>query len=195
TIILWSGITALTGAAQSAVQIFLVRAALGFGLGVTEPSTNSLLVDYYPAKQRGRAFSIQQLMVFVGFGGGLAAAGAVGARFGWRWAFVLVGLPGVITAIFVFGLREPRRGHGDRLTMGLESSLDDEDERVRRFEHGFATFVGDLVRWLRQDIGTIIAIPTMRFVLVGVGVLLFTVNGVGFWLPVYLERFVHLSVT
>jgi len=125
----------------------------------------------------------------------LAIAGAIGAHFGWRWAFVLVGLPGVITAFLVFALREPRRGHGDRLTMGLSSSLDDETEDVRLFEHGFATFVSDLVRGLRADIRTIMAIPTMRYVLVGVGVLLFTVNGVGFWLPVYLERFLHFSVT
>jgi MFS family permease len=196
TIVLWSGITALTGAATNFLQLILIRAALGFGLGITEPSANSMLTDYYPGQQRGRAFSIQQMMTFIGIGVGLGAGGTIGSKFGWRWAFVLIGLPGVLTALFVLRLREPRRGHGDALTMGIASSLDDKvDERPPLFEHGIATFVSDLVRGLRADIKTIIEIPTMRYVLVGVGVLLFTVSGIGFWLPVYLERFAHLTVT
>jgi MFS family permease len=195
TIVLWSGITALTGAAGSFVQLLLIRGALGFGLGITEPSANSLLIDYYPGQQRGRAFSIQQVMTFVGLGLGLGAGGAIGGAFGWRWAFVIVGLPGVLTSFFVFRLREPRRGHGDKLTMGIASSLDETDERPPLFEHGVGTFVGDMLRGLRADLKTIVSIPTMRYVLVGVGVLLFSVTGIGFWLPLYLERFAHMSHT
>jgi MFS family permease len=195
TIVLWSGITALAGAAQSFVQLLLVRGALGFGLGITEPSTNSMLVDYYPGQQRGRAFSIQQILVFIGLGVGLGAGGAVGSAIGWQWAFVLVGLPGVLTSLLVLRLREPRRGHGDALTMGIASSLDETEERPPLFEHGFATFVTDMLRGLRADIKTIISIPTMRFVLIGVGVLLFSVTGIGFWLPVYLHRFAHMTIT
>jgi MFS family permease len=194
TIVLWSGITALTGAAQSFAQLLVVRGALGFGLGVTEPSANSLLTDYYPTHQRGRAFSNQQLMTFVGFGAGIALGGTVGDILGWRWAFVIVGAPGVITALLVLRLREPKRGHGDRLSIGIESSLDDEhEEHQRLFEHGVVTFVSDMVRGLRDDVKTIMQIPTLRFVLVGVGVLLFSVSGIGYWLPVYHERFSGLS--
>jgi MFS family permease len=196
TIIAWSGVTALTGAATNFAQLLGIRALLGFGLGVTEPSANSLLTDYYPAQQRGRAFSIQQMMLFVGFGAGIGLGGAIGDRLGWRWAFVLIGLPGVLTSILVFRLREPRRGHGDRLSMGIESSLDDEPhERTKLFEHGIATFASDLMRGLKDDVRTIAAIPTLRYALVGIGVLLFSVTGVGYWLPVYYERFLDLSVT
>jgi MFS family permease len=194
TIVLWSGITAVTGAAQSFVQLLLVRGALGFGLGVTEPSANSLLTDYYPTQQRGRAFSIQQLMTFVGFGLGIALGGLVGGALGWRWAFVIVGAPGVLTALFVLRLREPKRGHGDRLSMGLESSLDEHEERPKLFEHGVRTFFSDMVRGLVADVKTIMTIPTLRYVLVGVGVLLFSVSGIGYWLPSYHERFSGLSL-
>jgi MFS family permease len=195
TIVLWSAITALTGAAASFVQLMLVRAALGFGLGVTEPSANSLLIDYYPGQQRGRAFSIQQLMTFIGLGAGLGLGGAIGSHFGWRWAFVIVGGPGVLTSLLVFRLREPRRGHGDALTMGIADSVEDTAESPPLFEHGLRTFVVDMLRGLRDDVKTIMSIPTMRFVLVGVGALLFSVTGIAFWLPVYLERFVHMTVT
>src|SRR5438477_6789867 len=195
TIIVWSGITALTGACVSFLQILGVRAALGFGLGITEPSSNSLLTDYYPAQQRGKAFSIQQQMLFVGFGLGLGLGGFIGQHFGWRWAFVLVGAPGVLTSLLVFRLKEPKRGHGDRLSLGLDTTHDFEmEDRGRLFDHGVRTFAVDMVRGLRDDLKTIISIPTMRYVLVGVGVLLFSVTGVGFWLPVYLERFAHMSV-
>ena len=194
TIVLWSGITALTGAAQNFSQLIVVRGALGFGLGVTEPSANSLLTDYYPSHQRGRAFSIQQLMTFVGFGAGIALGGLVGNALGWRWAFVIVGAPGVVTALMVMRLREPKRGHGDRLSMGIETSADDQDEHQRLFEHGIGTFTSDMIRGLRDDVKTIMQIPTLRFVLVGVGVLLFSVSGIGYWLAPYYERFLGMSV-
>ena len=194
TIVLWSGFTALTGACMNFVELLAVRGLLGFGLGVTEPSANSLLTDHYPIQQRGKAFSIQQQMVFVGFGLGIALGGGIGALLGWRWAFVLVGGPGVITALLVTRLHEPKRGYGDRLSIGLEPEEDKDEERPPLFEHGVGTFIGDLVRGLWADLKTIIAIPTLRYVLVGVGVLLFSVTGVGYWLPVYLQRFAHMSV-
>jgi MFS family permease len=195
TIVLWSGITALTGACQNFIQLLGVRGLLGFGLAVTEPSANSLLTDYYPTHQRGRAFSIQQLMLFVGFGAGIALGGAVGAELGWRWAFVVVGTPGVLIAFLVLRLREPKRGHGDRLSVGIASSLDDEhEERQALFEHGIVTFFGDMVRGLRDDVKTILQIPTLRYVMVGIGVLLFSVNGIGYWLQVYHDRFSGLSL-
>jgi MFS family permease len=196
TIVLWSGITAITGLAQNFGQMLVVRGALGFGLGVTEPSANSLLTDYYPSHQRGRAFSIQQLMTFIGFGAGIALGGTVGNALGWRWAFVIVGLPGVLTAVVVLRLKEPKRGHGDRLSMGIESSLgSDEHEHTRLFEHGVGTFITDMVRGLWTDVKTIMQIPTLKFVLVGVGVLLFSVSGIGYWLPVYYVRFLDLTDT
>ncbi len=195
TIVLWSGITALTGAAQNFAQLLGIRALLGFGLGVTEPSANSLLTDYYPSQQRGRAFSVQQLLLFVGFGAGIGLGGAVGEALGWRWAFVIVGAPGIVTALAILRLREPKRGHGDRLSLGIESSFDDEEDRQPLFEHGVGTFVRDLVRGLIADVRTIMQIPTMRYVLVGVGVLIFSVNGIGYWLQVFHERFSGLSVT
>ncbi|HVF73742.1 MAG TPA: MFS transporter [Acidimicrobiales bacterium] len=189
TVVGWSGITALTAAAPNFASLVAIRGALGFGQAITEPSCASLLADYYPAEKRGLAFSVQQVLLFVGFGLGVGLGGVVGATLGWRWAFVIVGSPGVLIAFAVYRLREPRRGHADRLHLGLASADEDgEDEKVPLFEDGFGTFMRKLVEGLRADARTILAIPTMRYALVGVSALLFTVTALGAALPQFYER-------
>ncbi|HWS44933.1 MAG TPA: MFS transporter, partial [Acidimicrobiia bacterium] len=72
TVLGWSFITMLTAAANSFATLVGLRALLGFGQAITEPSAASLLSDYYPTSRRGRVFSNQQVMVFIGFGLGIA---------------------------------------------------------------------------------------------------------------------------
>jgi MFS family permease len=192
TVILWSGVTMVTAAARTFGQLVVGRAVLGFGQGITEPSANSLISDFYPTTERARAFSLQQIMGIIGFGGGIALGGAIGAAFGWRWAFLAVGPPGIVIALIAYGLREPRRGAADRLHLGIV----DEDapvEHVRLFEHGVRRFAADMVAGLVQDMRVILSIPTLRYALVGVGALLFTVQGVGAWLAEFHHRFSGLD--
>jgi MFS family permease len=194
TIVAWSGITALTAASPNYSVLLAIRAALGFGQAITEPSAGSLLADYYPAEQRGRAFSIQQCLVFIGFGLGIGLGGFVGNTFGWRWAFLLVGTPGAFIAVAVYRLREPRRGASDRLHLGIsETGEDDVELRAALFDQGLRAFVRDMVSGLVADLRTIWAIPTMKFALVGVSSLLFTVTAVGAALPQFYERNLHVA--
>ena len=193
TVVLWSVITMVTAAAQSFAQLLVGRAVLGFGQGVTEPSANSLISDYYPTTQRATAFSFQQIMGIIGFGVGIAIGGALGSAFGWHWAFIVVGPPGFVVAAFAYHLREPRRGHADRLHLGIEDDGDHVPEPVRLFEHGIVRFFADMARGLVQDMKVILAIPTLRYALVGVGALLFTVQGVGAWLAEFHRRFSGLD--
>ncbi|MEA3078091.1 MAG: hypothetical protein QOF60_2999 [Actinomycetota bacterium] len=189
TVIAWSGITALTAAAPNYGALVAIRSALGFGQAITEPSCASLLADYYPAERRGLAFSTQQMLVFLGFGVGLAGGGAVSAALGWRAAFLIVGTPGIVIAFFVYRLREPRRGEADRLSLGLDAAgNDDVDVRQGLLEEGTGQFVRDLLAGLRADLRTIFSIPTMRYALVGVSALLFSITAVGAALPPFYER-------
>lgn len=188
TVIGWSGITALTAVAPNYGALIAVRSALGFGQAITEPSTASLLADYYPLEKRGKAFSVQQVLVFLGFGIGLAGGGAVSATLGWRWSFVIVGTPGVLIAFFVYRLREPHRGEADRLSMGLPAEDPDGEDHQGLMDEGLGTFVKDLVAGLRADMRTILSIPTMRYALVGVSALLFSITAVGAALPPFYER-------
>jgi MFS family permease len=192
TVVAWSGITMLTAASQNFGQLLAGRALLGFGQAVTEPSANSLISDYYPTEQRGAAFSVQQIMGIIGFGVGIALGGAIGSQFGWHWAFIVVGPPGFVIAAIAYRLREPRRGHGDRLHLGITDDPPAE-EHPRLFEHGIRRFLVDMVTGLRDDLKVILSIPTLKFALVGVGAFMFTLTGVGAWLPEFHRRFSGLT--
>jgi MFS family permease len=189
TIVAWSGLTALTAAMPNYGSLLAIRSALGFGQAVTEPSAASLVGDYYPQDQRGKAFSVQQCLLLAGIGVGIGVGGVVGATLGWRAAFLLVGTPGVLIAVTVYRLREPARGAADRLHLGLDSEDHTEVEVSHGlFEEGFRPFVRDLVSGLRADAHTILGITTMRYALVGVSALLFTINAIGAALPQFYER-------
>ncbi|MCU1449181.1 MAG: hypothetical protein JWP02_1351, partial [Acidimicrobiales bacterium] len=194
TIVAWSGLTALTAAMPNFGSLVAIRSALGFGQAITEPSAASLIADYYPQEQRGKAFSVQQCLLLAGIGIGIGIGGAVGATLGWRAAFLIVGTPGIAVAILVYRLREPSRGAADRLHLGLDA---DDHEHVDvahgLFDEGFRVFVRDLVVGLRADARTILGIPTMRYALIGVSALLFTITAIGAALPQFYERDLHVA--
>ena len=193
TIVAWSGITALTAASPNFPVLLGIRSALGFGQAVTEPSCASLLADYYPLEQRGKAFSIQQCLLFVGFGLGIGLGGFVGNTFGWRWAFLLVGTPGVLIALAVYRMREPRRGAGDRLHLGITDEGEDPAAGQPLFDEGLSRFLAEMWRGLVADLRTILAIPTMRYALVGISSLLFSVTAEAAALPQFYERSLHVD--
>lgn len=187
TVVMWSIISALGAAAPTFASLVVLRGMLGFGQAITEPSAASLLADYYPIAQRGRAFAIQQTMLIAGFGLGVGIGGAVGTTLGWRWAFLVVAAPGILVAALAYRLREPRRGAADRLHLGLADDHED-DEREPLFAEGFGRFMRDMLSGLRADLRTIVSITTMRYALVGVAALLFSITAIGTWLPQFYER-------
>ncbi len=194
TVIAWSALTMVIAASQNFAQMLVGRALLGFGQGITEPSANALISDYYPTDTRARAFSLQQIMGIVGAAVGIGLGGAIGSAFGWQWAFLAIGPAGFAVAVLAYRLREPRRGHADRLHLGLvDAEGDDPAEPVRLFEHGVRQFFADMWRGLRQDMRVILAIPTLRYALAGVGALLFTAQAVGAWLAEFHHRFSGLT--
>jgi predicted MFS family arabinose efflux permease len=110
-IALWSAMTALCGLAQNYTQLLLARFAVGIGeAGGTPPST-SILADKFPAARRPMALTIFALGACLGAWLGSSVAGAAAERAGWRAAFLVLGLPGLLVAAIVWlTVREPRRG-------------------------------------------------------------------------------------
>ena len=93
TVVGWSAITALGATALNFPMLVGLRSALGFGQAITEPSAASLLGDHYPPEQRGKAFSIQQVMLLAGTGLGVALGGGLAAAFNWRVGLLVAGAP------------------------------------------------------------------------------------------------------
>jgi MFS family permease len=187
TVVGWSALTAAGAASVSFPMLVGLRSALGFGQAITEPSAASLLGDYYPTEQRGKAFSIQQMMLFVGAGLGIGMGGAIGATLGWRWALVIMALPGSLVAVLAYRLREPKRGAADMLAAIGAAPLE-ADENPPLFDDGFWAFCKDMWDSLKADIRTILDIRTMKYALVGVAAILFTITAVAAWLPQFYER-------
>lgn len=111
---LWSGMTALCGLAQNYWQLLLARIAVGIGeAGGTPPST-SILADKFPPAKRPMAFTVFALGACLGSWLGSSVAGLVAEHSGWRAAFLVLGLPGVVVSLVVWlTVREPRRGQLD----------------------------------------------------------------------------------
>ncbi len=195
TVIAWSVLSAAGAGALGFAMLVGLRSVLGFGQAVSEPSAASLVGDYYPPERRGKAFSIQMAMLFVGTGIGVALGGWLGLTLGWRWALVVVALPGLAVAGLVFRLREPRRGSADLMAAvgGGEIEHAGHDDHARLFENGFGRFVRDMVDGLRADMRTVLRIRTMRYALVGVAALLFTVTAISSWLAQYYIRHLHVA--
>jgi len=122
-IAVWSAMTALCGLAQNYSQLLLARFAVGIGeAGGTPPST-SMLADKFPAPRRPMALTIFALGACLGAWLGSSVAGAAAERSGWRAAFLVLGLPGLVVAAVVWlTVREPRRGALDAASTALSRS-------------------------------------------------------------------------
>lgn len=195
TVVGWSVLTAGGAASVGFPMLVGMRSALGFGQAITEPSAASLIGDYYPPDQRGKAFSIQQVMLLAGTGVGVGLGGFIGTNWGWRPALVIVALPGLAVAWLVFRMKEPKRGTADLMAAVGSGSIEhaEDGDHPALFDRGFRQFVKDMLSGLRADMRVILDIRTMRFALAGVAALLFTVTALAAWLPQYYERHLHMA--
>jgi predicted MFS family arabinose efflux permease len=110
-IVVWSAMTALCGAAVGYVSLLLARIGVGIGEAGSFPAGSSLISDYFEPARRATALSIQSIGVYVGILFGFLLGGWINQYFGWRAAFVVVGLPGILFALlFWLTVKEPPRG-------------------------------------------------------------------------------------
>jgi MFS family permease len=113
-IVVWSGFTALCGTAGSFAALAAYRFGVGIGEAGLSPPAHSLISDYYEPKKRASALSVYSFGIPLGTMIGAIAASQIAKAFGWRAAFMVVGLPGVAVAIALKALvKEPPRGHSE----------------------------------------------------------------------------------
>jgi MFS transporter, Spinster family, sphingosine-1-phosphate transporter len=100
SVIVWSVFTALSGVAQNYWQLLAARVGVG---------AHSLISDYVPAEKRASAIAFYSLGVPIGSALGLIIGATIADAFGWRWAFAMVGVPGILIGLIAFfTLKEPR---------------------------------------------------------------------------------------
>ncbi|MDX6385526.1 MAG: transporter, Spinster family, sphingosine-phosphate transporter [Blastocatellia bacterium] len=104
------GIVALSSVA---LGLCAVRALVGIGESSYSTITPTLIADYFPLQRRATALGVFQAAIPMGFALGYVLGAVLAHYFGWRLAFMIVGLPGVIISVFVWKLREPVRGEHD----------------------------------------------------------------------------------
>tara|TARA_R110000772_G_scaffold266469_1_gene389002 strand:- start:31252 stop:32514 length:1263 start_codon:yes stop_codon:yes gene_type:complete len=108
---IWSVFTAAQGLAQNYWQLLAYRIGVGVGEAGCSPPAHSMLADYYPANERATALGIYSLGIPIGILFGFFVGGWMNEWFGWRVAFFVVGIPGIVLALVIrFTLREPERG-------------------------------------------------------------------------------------
>ena len=109
SLVIWSGMTAISGMAQNFVQLLLARIGVGVGEAGCTPAAHSLIADLAPPEKRASAISFYSLGIPIGGLLGMVIGGLVADAYGWRAAFFLAGIPGILMALVVWlVLRDPR---------------------------------------------------------------------------------------
>lgn len=177
-IAIWSVATALSGFAFNYWSLFLARAAVGVGEASYVTIAPSMISDYFPVRQRGRVMAIFFCAIPVGSALGYVVGGLVDKEFGWRAAFFVAGIPGLMMAALCLLLRDPPRG-------GQETS--DMQGRSRPTDRGLAAAIDTL-----KTYGRLLHDKAYALTVLGYAAYTFAVGGLAFWMPPFLERVRHL---
>ncbi|RMQ46956.1 Major facilitator family transporter [Pseudomonas cichorii] len=120
-LVVWSGLTAVNGMVTSFWTFLLVRMGVGIGEASYAPAANSLIGDLFPANRRSRAIGIFMLGLPLGLLLAFFTIGAMVQAFdSWRAPFFIAAVPGLLLAVFIFLIREPKRGAAESVRMSEE---------------------------------------------------------------------------
>jgi len=120
-IFIWGLLSFGAAAAPTFALLFVARVLLGIATPLTIPASASIVGDTYRSQARTKAFAIVRVMEYLGFPLGVLIGGVVGGAFGWRAAFLVMGVPAILLAVYVVvRFKEPKRGLADDLTVRAE---------------------------------------------------------------------------
>jgi MFS family permease len=167
-VFVWSLLTALSGIARSFSQLIVARLGVGVGEASCSPASTSLIGDLYPSTARARAVAVWMLGLPLGLGLANGAGGWILQNWGWRNAFYVAAVPGILCAIAAWNVREPARGTREAHAVG-----------DRRREGNPYTLV--------------LSIPTMLWVIVSGALHNFNMYALGAFVSPFLVRFHHMT--
>jgi MFS family permease len=159
----WSLATVATGIMRSFGQLMTARSFVGIGEAAYATISPALISDYFPRSQRGRAFAVFYVAIPVGAAVGYLLGGLIEPALGWRAAFYVVGLPGVVMALLALTAPDPPRG-------ATEDSAATTPQSIAVTLRGFARN------------------PAYAGTVLGYTAYTFALGGLAFWMPKFLEE-------
>jgi MFS transporter, Spinster family, sphingosine-1-phosphate transporter len=169
----WSLATAFAGFATSFGALLVARASVGIGEAAYGTIAPSLLSDYYPADRRGRIMAIFFCAIPVGSALGYVVGGIMDVHFGWRIAFFVAGIPGLVLAALCLGMRDPPRGSQDG-----EAAVANPQTKAR----------GSVSRDALDTYWRLLSNRPYVFTVLGYAAYTFAMGGLVSWMPSFLER-------
>jgi len=183
-IFLWSIMTAVCGLARSFLELFLARIGVGVGEATLSPAAYSMIADYFPENKLGKAIAVYQSGALFGSGIAFIIGGAIvglivnssatslpflGELQPWQLAFIIVGLPGVLMALVMLSVKEPKR-------TGIKKDL------------GTTVTIKDAVRYMVKNSKVYLS------VFIGFSMLAIPITTIFTWYPTYLQRIHDLTI-
>ena len=166
---LWSLATATAGLASSFIMLFAARATVGIGEAAYGTIAPAVLADYYPPDRRGRIMAIFACAIPIGSALGFVLGGLVDTHFGWRAAFFVAGIPGLVLSLLVLTVKDPPRGLLDHAPVERTSST----SALASLGHAYAVLVRNRLYVLTC---------------LGYAAYTFALGGIAAWLPSFFER-------
>ncbi|HEV7519433.1 MAG TPA: MFS transporter, partial [Thermoanaerobaculia bacterium] len=162
----WSLFSGLTGFAHGFWALFFCRVMVGVGEATLGPAALSLLSDYFPPRMRATVQGIYSSGIAIGSGAAFFLGGRIAQSYGWRWAFYLLGFPGLVLAAVAFCLREPPRGRTEVAA----------------------------VRYGREDWKILFRSVPLRYLYAGYALFGLASNNLGIWVPTFFIRVHGMSL-
>jgi MFS family permease len=166
---IWSVATALGGLARNFASLFAARSAVGVGEAAYGTVSPALLADYFPAEQRGRVFSVFFAAIPIGSAAGYVLGGLIDHQLGWRAAFFVAGIPGLLLAWTVSRLPDPPRGSQDAHDAGVPAHAPVAKAPLAAYAE-------------------LLKNPPYVLTVLGYAAYTFALGALAFWTPAFLER-------
>lgn len=164
---LWSLATAASGMVSGFPGLLSARFSVGVGEAAYGSISPSVLRDLYPKEVCGKIFAIFFMAIPVGSALGYLLGGILEKAVGWRHAFFVAGVPGILLAVFLFFMREPKRGTFDQ----------EKAETVP----------------MKEMISALVRNPNYVLTVLGYCAYTFVLGGVAVWIPHFMLRYLNIE--
>ena len=172
--VLWSLATASCAITKNFGQLFAARTAIGLGEAGYAPGGTAMISALYPEKRRAFMVGIWNMSIPIGMAAGIVAGGYISTHWGWRNAFGIVALPGLLIAILFFFVK-------DYKTVGLEKPVDQTGVEAHAAPARKKMSKMDIVRVFSRT-------PSLLFTFFGFAAMMFLIISLSSFLPTYFQR-------